>query len=1008
MEADIVNTRVKNVCRRTMAIAAGTKEEGVNIGFNWSVAVPAWAVILSDFVALGTLDTSVHFYKMPRAPRRAARPPSRTPAQQAQGSVAHERRRAGGYGGRDLVPGDVRIEYSPSLKRKAEYYRRDEYEEHRQKKGRSEGASTRVGADAPWHPFKTRTDFDFAELMFKGGLSKDQIASLLAIIRRCAEGDDILTFRGYPDLQSSWEEARHLVEPFVECYIQEPFDGETLTYDFYYRSLWQWGASCAKNAQLSNYFEWNAQTVHAWDGEAWDRVYVDPWTGDDWAKVEEGLPAGGVPLMFILYADKTILSSFGTAKGYPVYAKLANLPAHITNGTGLGGGRLVGWLPVVKDDPKHKGNPEWVDFKKVIWHACFRQMFESIKEYSKDGCWVRCGDGVERHLFPRILILAADYEEQVVMAATRGIGTAHPCPVCLVHKDDLATYADQWELRDHIMRHTLALAAADRSKSAAARRKALDKLNSQSFPTDDNSDPHRILSFDRLHNYPGGLAKTHILGLLFKRLQKKNDKDTKNMKTLIEKRASEFPRWQGLNHFLTILTENAYQDSNKWEDMARVLLFVCHDLFPPTNKKMHQVLRCLRAFLNLNVYSSFERHTETSLGVIEDMLRTFFVEIEKHGKIDRSKDWSAAPKVHMHVHMPRDIRGKGVTMNYSTKTFESMHKPLKGFYMKTNFKNVGPQILQSDIDSTTIKFIRSEIDSYDKEIERLKRGEGDDDPTPDEPHKFAFDNVTLKSPTSSKGYKFSNFTFDAEATAGPYKSALSLFDFGVEIGDFLQQNSNETPHSTRSSTLRIQAFRSVEVTYTSLETDLPETNIVRCSPSFHGNPRYDSIIINDPDGPLFARLLGLFVLKDGAEDRGVPIALILPYDGKVTDAQRRRDERLGFYRVSTQKPRGSAPEFVFARTIVRGTVLVPANELKSEFFVFDVLDADMFLRVQELLKGDSDSEGEETDTESDGPHSDGSNSDESSSSTGGTDYETNDSEVAEDEEEEEEEDDSVD
>ena len=136
--------------------------------------------------------------------------------------------------------------------------------------------------------------------------------------------------------------------------------------------------------------------------------------------------------MFILYADKTQLSSFGTAKAYPVYAKLANLPSDVTNSKGLGGGRLVGWLPVVrkpptqgfntscsfgaqvKDDPKHKKNREWVDFKKVIWHACFRKMFESISEYSKTGCWVKCGDGVERQIFPRILILSADFEEQCV------------------------------------------------------------------------------------------------------------------------------------------------------------------------------------------------------------------------------------------------------------------------------------------------------------------------------------------------------------------------------------------------------------------------------------------------------------------------------------------------------------------------------------------------------------------------------------------------------------------
>jgi len=50
--------------------------------------------------------------------------------------------------------------------------------------------------------------------------------------------------------------------------------------------------------------------------------------------------------IFILYADKTRLSSFGTEKGYPIMARIANLPVDIRNGEGIGGGQVVGWLPI--------------------------------------------------------------------------------------------------------------------------------------------------------------------------------------------------------------------------------------------------------------------------------------------------------------------------------------------------------------------------------------------------------------------------------------------------------------------------------------------------------------------------------------------------------------------------------------------------------------------------------------------------------------------------------------
>ena len=48
-----------------------------------------------------------------------------------------------------------------------------------------------------------------------------------------------------------------------------------------------------------------------------------------------------------LYADKSKLSSFGSEKGYPVMARILNLPVKIRNGEKFGGARVVGWLPVV-------------------------------------------------------------------------------------------------------------------------------------------------------------------------------------------------------------------------------------------------------------------------------------------------------------------------------------------------------------------------------------------------------------------------------------------------------------------------------------------------------------------------------------------------------------------------------------------------------------------------------------------------------------------------------------
>jgi Plavaka transposase len=66
----------------------------------------------------------------------------------------------------------------------------------------------------------------------------------------------------------------------------------------------------------------------------------------------------------------------------------------------------------VPEDEAERGKKDYVDFKRVVWHNSFLKLLESIAKYSVTGCWVECGDKIQRHLFPTVLILSADYEEQ--------------------------------------------------------------------------------------------------------------------------------------------------------------------------------------------------------------------------------------------------------------------------------------------------------------------------------------------------------------------------------------------------------------------------------------------------------------------------------------------------------------------------------------------------------------------------------------------------------------------
>ena len=74
------------------------------------------------------------------------------------------------------------------------------------------------------------------------------------------------------------------------------------------------------------------------------------------------MPEKGAPFAFILYADKTHLSSAGTVKAYPVIARCGNLPVNIRNSNGPGGGCLVGWFFFFF---LKKKNPSLLSFKAI-------------------------------------------------------------------------------------------------------------------------------------------------------------------------------------------------------------------------------------------------------------------------------------------------------------------------------------------------------------------------------------------------------------------------------------------------------------------------------------------------------------------------------------------------------------------------------------------------------------------------------------------------------------------
>lgn len=68
----------------------------------------------------------------------------------------------------------------------------------------------------------------------------------------------------------------------------------------------------------------------------------------------------------------------------------------------------------IDEEASEQGKPGYINFKHVVWHEAFIKLFINLDKYSKTGYSYMCYDKKLRWLFPVILILSADYEEQWV------------------------------------------------------------------------------------------------------------------------------------------------------------------------------------------------------------------------------------------------------------------------------------------------------------------------------------------------------------------------------------------------------------------------------------------------------------------------------------------------------------------------------------------------------------------------------------------------------------------
>ncbi|KAL1711754.1 hypothetical protein EV715DRAFT_297737, partial [Schizophyllum commune] len=146
-----------------------------------------------------------------------------------------------------------------------------------------------------------------------------------------------------------------------------------------------------------------------------------------------------------LASDATHLADFGNAKAWPIYVMLGNISKYIRAKPSSGALHQLAYIPPFPPSFAAFGeanHSKWKTQHKDVSKHCHRELMHAVWSKILDaeflhaykyGMVVRCLDGVERRIYPRIFTYSADYPEKVLLATIRDGGLC-PCPWCLVEK----------------------------------------------------------------------------------------------------------------------------------------------------------------------------------------------------------------------------------------------------------------------------------------------------------------------------------------------------------------------------------------------------------------------------------------------------------------------------------------------------------------------------------------------------------------------------------------------
>ncbi|KAJ7084993.1 hypothetical protein C8R44DRAFT_753060 [Mycena epipterygia] len=432
-----------------------------------------------------------------------------------------------------------------------------------------------------------------------------------------------------------------------------------------------------------------------------------------------------------------------------------------------------------------------------VYQRVLTVIFASLKSCSWNDETLECWDKLICVFHPGILITLLDGKEAAYFNACHAMLANYPCPKCLVPKCDLHRITKAFKLcTTESMK-----AVVQKALSVGTKSEKEEILKSNGIHRITHflwgfrfSDPYAAYSYDTLHSDDPGKWGHHLWTLLLEVLEENGVKGT------FAKNMQKFSRWSGLKHFNQVTTIH-FTDGQTFYDILKIL--------PHNDPLIHCIWAYQRYRLMAGMHCMPSHRLERLAKIIKDY-----------------EYWSS----HAIQHLAKDIRDKEMTNHGSTRPNEGFQQEVCGAYNQTNFKNVVPQMNRIDEKQEAIARICMAIDTYDKQCRADEEEEERD-----------IDETANTSQMTSASWKFGapKGVITSKVFENTLRSAgYSVQNFDLMLQDFVAEQFPREHVSYEQCIQSLKDWRGLR-------------DIVRCNPSFHGHPQYDSVLFNS-DSPRMA------------------------------------------------------------------------------------------------------------------------------------------------------------